>query len=183
MAVHADSCPFLCFAGEFDFPDSNSLDLSGEGINGPTMGWLEGGHVLTRELGGPVLGQAGPFCGCVIFGGEHRSFWEHRSLEAILWTPTTDPLDSMTPDSLELPQVQRLFSNFHRDHSHLGGSLRLGFLPAPQSLCFSGLGVGPENVHFQPVFPVMLMGPSGKGAQFGNQCPKILCSYEIAGAK
>ena len=55
MAVCADSCPLLCFAGEFDFPDSNSLDLSGEvmGKLGPTRGWLEGGHLLTRELGGP----------------------------------------------------------------------------------------------------------------------------------
>jgi len=84
------------------------------------MGWLEGGHVLTRELGGPVPGQAGPFCGCVISGKAvdflHRNlhsraqtercadnFWEHRSLEATLWTPSTNPLDSMTSDSLELP--------------------------------------------------------------------------------
>lgn len=55
MTVCADSCPLLCFAGEFDFPDSNSLDLSGEAMGklGPTMGRVEGGHLLTRELGDP----------------------------------------------------------------------------------------------------------------------------------
>lgn len=36
---------------------------------GFTMGWLEGGHLLTHELGEPLLpGWSMPLSGCVIFG-------------------------------------------------------------------------------------------------------------------
>jgi len=60
MAVRADSCPLLCFAGEFDFPDSNSLDLSGEGINWgpPWAGWREG-MCSHGSLGAPFQGKQG----------------------------------------------------------------------------------------------------------------------------
>lgn len=60
--MRADSCPLLCFAGEFDFPDSNSLDLSGEGINWgpPWPGWREG-MGWHGSLRGPDPGQVGAF--------------------------------------------------------------------------------------------------------------------------
>ena len=52
----SDSCPCLCFAGDFDFADINSLNLSGKWES--TMGWLEGGWHLLMCESGPCLSVA-----------------------------------------------------------------------------------------------------------------------------
>lgn len=38
--------PCLCFAGDSGFADSNSLEITGEGCAGVTLGWWDGGQLL-----------------------------------------------------------------------------------------------------------------------------------------
>lgn len=38
--------PCLCFAGDSGFADSNSLEITGEGCAGVTLGWWGGGQLL-----------------------------------------------------------------------------------------------------------------------------------------
>lgn len=38
--------PCLCFAGDSGFADSNSLEITGKGCAGVTLGWCDGGQLL-----------------------------------------------------------------------------------------------------------------------------------------